>query len=169
MARAKRDYIPGQIWHITHRCHKREFLLKFAKDRRRWLLRLFEARKRYVLIILNHTVMSNHIHLLVADDADRKTIPDSIKLAAGRTGQAINIRYAVYFFQLLSDGGQRSNNLQSRQSINLGFCFTGKRFSEGFNRSKWSHHPANHAAANVLHASILILESHGYDTGFFFV
>ena len=35
MARAKRHYIPGQIWHITHRCHKREFLLKFAKDRKR--------------------------------------------------------------------------------------------------------------------------------------
>jgi hypothetical protein len=25
MARAKRHYIPGYIWHITHRCHKREF------------------------------------------------------------------------------------------------------------------------------------------------
>jgi len=22
MARAKRHYLPGQIWHITHRCHK---------------------------------------------------------------------------------------------------------------------------------------------------
>jgi len=33
MARAKRHYIPGQVWLITHRCHKREFLLKFAKDR----------------------------------------------------------------------------------------------------------------------------------------
>lgn len=30
MARAKRHYIPGQVWHITHRCHKREFLLKFV-------------------------------------------------------------------------------------------------------------------------------------------
>ena len=27
---------------MTHRCHKREFLLKFARDRRRWL---FEAKK----------------------------------------------------------------------------------------------------------------------------
>jgi hypothetical protein len=26
-------YIPGHVWHITHRCHKREFLLKVAKDR----------------------------------------------------------------------------------------------------------------------------------------
>ena len=92
MARAKRHYIPGQIWHITHRCHKREFLLKFAKDRRRWLQWLFESRRRYGLVILDYTVTSNHIHLLVADDAERNTIPDSIKLVAGRTGQEFNQR-----------------------------------------------------------------------------
>ena len=38
MARANQHHIPRQIWHITHRCHKKELLLKFAKDRRRWLL-----------------------------------------------------------------------------------------------------------------------------------
>jgi hypothetical protein len=27
----------GCVWHITHRCHKKEFLLKFGRDRRRWL------------------------------------------------------------------------------------------------------------------------------------
>lgn len=37
MARAKRHYIPGQIWHLTHRCHKREFLLKLVQDKWRWL------------------------------------------------------------------------------------------------------------------------------------
>ena len=37
MARAKRHFIPGYIWHIKHRCHKREFLLKFSKDRRRYM------------------------------------------------------------------------------------------------------------------------------------
>lgn len=92
MARAKRHYIPGQIWHVTHRCHKREFLLKFGKDRQTWLRWLFEAKKRYGLIILNYTVTSNHVHLLVADDAGRDVIPDSIKLIAGRTGQAYNQR-----------------------------------------------------------------------------
>jgi len=30
MARAKRHYVPGHIWPITYRCHKRKFLLKFA-------------------------------------------------------------------------------------------------------------------------------------------
>lgn len=51
MARAKRRYLSGYAWHITHRCHKREFLLKFGRDRRRWLQWLFEAKKRYYLCI----------------------------------------------------------------------------------------------------------------------
>jgi len=92
MARAKRHYIPGQIWHLTHRCHKREFLLKLAKDRHRWLQWLFEAKRRYGLVILNYTVTSNHIHLLVLDEKGRDVIPESIKLVAGRTGQEYNVR-----------------------------------------------------------------------------
>jgi REP element-mobilizing transposase RayT len=67
MARANRHHIPGQVWHITHRCHKKEFLLKFARDRRRWYSWLFEAKKRFGLIILNYVVTSNHIHLMVVD------------------------------------------------------------------------------------------------------
>jgi len=47
MARAKRHYVPGYVWHITHRCHKREFLLKFPRDRRRWIEWLYQAKKRY--------------------------------------------------------------------------------------------------------------------------
>jgi putative transposase len=53
MPRSIRRFIPGHIWHITHRCHKKEFLLKFARDRRRYLWRLFEAKKRYGLCVLN--------------------------------------------------------------------------------------------------------------------
>jgi putative transposase len=92
MARAKRHYIPKQIWHLTHRCHKREFLLKLAKDKQRWLQWLLEAKERYGLVILNFTVTSNHIHLLVFDEKGRDVIPSSIKLVAGRTGQEYNIR-----------------------------------------------------------------------------
>jgi len=32
MPRASRHYIPGYAWHITHRCHKKEFRLKFARE-----------------------------------------------------------------------------------------------------------------------------------------
>ena len=92
MARAKRHFIPGYIWHITHRCYKREFLLKFARDRRRWLYWLYKARKRYGLTILNYMVTSNHIHLLGSDDGDREAIPKSSKLVADRTGQEYSQR-----------------------------------------------------------------------------
>lgn len=93
MARAKRHYLPGHVWHITHRCHKREFLLKFPRDRRRWIEWLYQAKKRYDgLSVLDYMVTSNHIHLLVYDTGGRNVIPDSIKLIAGRTGQEYNIR-----------------------------------------------------------------------------
>ena len=35
MPRANRHFIPGYVWHITHRCHKKDFLLKFDKDKSR--------------------------------------------------------------------------------------------------------------------------------------
>jgi len=60
MARAKRHYIPGYVWHITHRCHKREFLLKFPRDRRRWIEWLYQAKKRYRgLSVLNYNEIQN--------------------------------------------------------------------------------------------------------------
>jgi putative transposase len=92
MARANRHFIPGCIWHITHRCHKREFLLKFSRDRHRYLQWLYQARRRYGLTILNYMVTSNHVHLLVFDDGGREVIPHSIQLVAGRTGQEYNQR-----------------------------------------------------------------------------
>ena len=43
----------GHVWHITHRCHQREFLLKFGRDQQQWQYWLFEARKRFGLSVLN--------------------------------------------------------------------------------------------------------------------
>ena len=91
MARANRHYIPGCVWHITHRCHKQEFLLKFSKDRRRWLDWLFEAKKRFGLSVLNYVVTSNHIHILVVDTR-KDVIAKSMQLIAGRTAQEFNQR-----------------------------------------------------------------------------
>ena len=92
MPRANRHYIPGYVWHITHRCHKKEFLLKFGRDWWRWFWWLFEAKKRFGLSVLNYSITFNHIHLLVKDNGDRDVIPKSIQLIAGRTGQEFNQR-----------------------------------------------------------------------------
>jgi putative transposase len=92
MPGAHRQYVPGQIWHLTHRCHQRQFLLKFARDCQAWIGWLFEARKRFGLCVLDYMVTSNHIHLLVYDREGCDVIPDSMQLAAGRSGQEYNQR-----------------------------------------------------------------------------
>ena len=92
MARANRHNIPGGLWHITHRCHKKEFLLKFARDRHRLVAWLREARDRFGVQILNYTVTSNHVHLLVKNTDDAESIPAGIQLIAGRTAQEYNQR-----------------------------------------------------------------------------
>jgi len=103
MPRANRYFLPGYIWHITHRCHKKEFLLKFSRDQQRWIHWLFEVRKRFGLIILNYIVTSNHIHLLVLDNGSSDVISRSMQLIAGRTGQSLKYakeltREAIYTY-----------------------------------------------------------------------
>jgi putative transposase len=49
-------------------------------------MNLFEAKKRYGLVIYNYMVTSNHIHLLVRSD-DKETVPKAMKYVAGRTAQ----------------------------------------------------------------------------------
>ncbi len=91
MPRANRVVCKGYVWHITHRCHEKSFLLKFSKDRRRWRHWLFEAKRRYRLSVLNYIATSNHVHLLVADRGAGE-IPRSMQLIAGRTAQEFNNR-----------------------------------------------------------------------------
>jgi len=91
MPRANRLHLDNQIVHITHRCHRRQFLLRFARDRRVWIRWLYEARKRYGLCVLDYQVTHNHIHLLVRDRGGDE-IPKSMQLIAGRTGQQYNRR-----------------------------------------------------------------------------
>jgi putative transposase len=91
MPRAHRYHLAGYVWHLTHRCHRRQFLLKFARDRRAWRSWLFEARKRYGLCVLDYAVTSNHIHLLVRDQGREETAA-SMQLIEGQTAQPFNRR-----------------------------------------------------------------------------
>jgi putative transposase len=92
MPRSKRFFMPGYAWHITQRCHNRDFLLKFKRDKQRWLELLYQAKNRFDLSILNYAVTSNHIHLLVEDKGYNKSIARSIHFVAGRTAWEYNRR-----------------------------------------------------------------------------
>ena len=52
MPRADRHFLTGQLWHLTHRCHEKAFLLQCARPT---ALRRFAARRqeRFGLCVLN--------------------------------------------------------------------------------------------------------------------
>jgi len=84
MPRANRHFIPGLIWHITHRCHKKEFLLKFRRDKLAWMHWALQAKTRYGLVILNFMITSNHIHLLgTAGRREAKSVGVGTSVCAG--------------------------------------------------------------------------------------
>jgi len=85
--RAHRYYLAGRIWHLTHRCHGRQFLLKFACDSQAWIGLALRSPQRFGLCVLDYMVTSNHIHLLVDDWKGREVIPQSIQMTAGRSGR----------------------------------------------------------------------------------
>jgi putative transposase len=98
MPRANRSFLPGHIWHITHRCHQKEFLLKFRKDKLLWLHWALQAKIRYGLVILNFMITSNHIHLLAMARALRnrmqthQVISRALQLIESRAALGFNSR-----------------------------------------------------------------------------
>lgn len=92
MPRANRYYVPGHVWHLTHRCHNRGFLLRFAPDRVNWINWLREAVVRHGLSVLNFTVTHNHVHLIAWDKDKDDCIARSMQLIEGATAEAYNIR-----------------------------------------------------------------------------
>jgi putative transposase len=49
MPRANRYHLPQYVWHITHRCHRQQSLLKCVWDRPAWSRWLYATRKRFGL------------------------------------------------------------------------------------------------------------------------
>jgi putative transposase len=91
MPRGNRYSLAGHVWHLTERCHRQQFLLRFARDRRAWVRWLYESRRRFGLSALNHQVTANHVHLLVRDRGGEE-IARSMQSIAGCVGRAYNRR-----------------------------------------------------------------------------
>ena len=80
-------------YHVTHRCHKREFLFRFAKDRKRYTELLRETVHRYRVDVLNYVVTSNHVHLLVWVRKSSE-LPRAMQFLQGEFAQQYNKRKA---------------------------------------------------------------------------
>jgi putative transposase len=65
MPRANRYMLPGCLYHLTHRCHDRGFLLRFARDRDEYRRRLRRRLAGSRCAVLDYAITSNHVHLLL--------------------------------------------------------------------------------------------------------
>lgn len=86
MGYADRFQLPGHVWHITHRCYKRDYLLCDEQERRNWRFWLYESKKRFGLCVLNYIATSNHVHLLVYSRG-KAEITRSLAYIADRSAQ----------------------------------------------------------------------------------
>lgn len=91
MPNASRYLQAGYTYHLTHRCHDRRFLLRFARDRnvyRKWLR---EGARRYCVPVYNYCVTSNHVHMIVHVD-DVEAVAAMMQLASATLARHWNRR-----------------------------------------------------------------------------
>jgi len=65
MPRIARVLLPGHIYHLTHRCHNGSFFLRFDTARMEYRRRLWQAVRRFKILMLDYCLTSNHTHLLL--------------------------------------------------------------------------------------------------------
>lgn len=91
MPRANDYLLEGHTYHLTHRCHDRRFLLKFARDRNVYREWIREGVKRHRVPLYGFCITGNHVHLLA--QADRvEDVSQLVHLAAGATAKQFNLR-----------------------------------------------------------------------------
>ncbi|MCL5097334.1 MAG: transposase [Candidatus Omnitrophica bacterium] len=81
----------GGVFHITHRCHNREFLLKFARDRNVYREKLREHLKKFRVWLLDYCITSNHGHILI-DAEDRLEVSRFMQEVASEFAREYNRR-----------------------------------------------------------------------------
>lgn len=91
MPRRLRWWVDHAVYHITYRCHEREFLFKFGKYRDLYVRYLREVTHRYGIDVLDYMVTANHIHLLIsASEAGR--ISEGLQYLHSRMAQKYNFQ-----------------------------------------------------------------------------
>ena len=65
MPRANRYIAKGRKYHLTHRCHDRRFLLKFATGRDIYRAMLSRRVSRHGVSLLGYCITSHPTHLLL--------------------------------------------------------------------------------------------------------
>lgn len=91
MPRSSQYLLEGYTYHLTQRCHNRQFLMRFARDRdvyREWLR---EGVKRHCVPVYGFCITGNHVHIIVHTDRI-EAVSRLMHLASGATAKQYNLR-----------------------------------------------------------------------------
>ena len=91
MPRKNRYFTAGRLWHVTHRCHNRDFLLRFGRDRDAYRTLLRAKVRGSGVDLYAYCLTSNHVHILLRS-SDGEQIASLMKSVAGEFAQAYNRR-----------------------------------------------------------------------------
>lgn len=91
MPRANRYFLPGKLYHLTHRCHDRQFLFKFAQDRNQYRQIVWESLQRFEVDVFSYCLTSNHTHFLVRSE-EPEIISYWMQAIEGQFAQVYNRR-----------------------------------------------------------------------------
>jgi len=91
MPKALRYFHAGQHYHLTHRCHNRSFLFRFAKDRDTYREMMRERIGQFRTPLLAYCITSNHVHLLVTARSPTR-ISELMESLQGDFAQHYNLR-----------------------------------------------------------------------------
>jgi putative transposase len=89
--RVRGDGRDGGIYPITHRCHNRESLLRFARDRDAYWEKIRQHLKKFEVWLLDYCVTFNHGPLLV-DAEEREEVSGFMQEVAGEFAREYNRR-----------------------------------------------------------------------------
>ena len=125
MPRANRYILPGYTYHLTHRCHNRSFLFRFARDRTEYRKRLRECVRQFGVSMLTYCITSNHTHLLVRAQ-DSTTVSAVMQKLEGEFAEYYNIRkrrsgafWGGRYHCTMIDGGQHLRNCMRYIDLNM--------------------------------------------------
>jgi putative transposase len=128
MPRANRIQVQGGTFHLTHRCHNRQFHLKFARDRDAYRVKMREGLREFRVSLLDYCLTSNHVHLLI-DAEEKEQVSRFMQKVAGEFARSYNRRKgrtdAVWgdsFHATLIDSGEYLQRCERYIELNMVRC-----------------------------------------------
>ena len=125
MPRANRYIVAGHAYHVTHRCHNRSFLFRFARDREEYRKRLRSSLVPFGVELLTYSITSNHTHLLVYAEAT-ESLAGLMQKLEGEFAEYYNIRkrrsgafWSGRYHATMIEGGSHLWNCMKYVDLNM--------------------------------------------------